>query len=156
MERTASDFSDYQLLDKSRLSGSKGRTEWVNPPLLTFYQGSIKPNLGDWRNDSPDWDEVIQTFPRGELRDYLALLSEEGVTIAVKPQYIDRLPKIFEGEVRELLERVDDRGEIVRYSESLGIEHILSRKLGSLSGGGVTESCTVCYPPEGNGRVFLR
>ena len=102
---------------------------------VNLLSGSIKPNLGDWRNDSPDWDEVIQTFPRGELRDYLALLSEEGVTIAVKPQYIDRLPKIFEGEVRELLERVDDRGEIVRYSESLGIEHILSRKLGSLSGG---------------------
>ena len=102
---------------------------------VNLLSGSIKPNLGDWRDASPDWEEVIQAFPRGELRDYLALLSEEGVTIAVKPQYIDRLPKIFEGEVRELLERVDDRGEIVQYSESLGIEHILSRKLVSLSGG---------------------
>ena len=102
---------------------------------VNLLSGSIKPNLGDWRNGSPDWEEVIQAFPRGELRDYLALLSEEGVTIAVKPQYIDRLPKIFDGEVRELLERVDDRGEITQYSESLGIEHILSRKLGSLSGG---------------------
>ena len=102
---------------------------------INLLSGSIKPNLGDWRNGSPDWEEVIQAFPRGELRDYLALLSEEGVTIAVKPQYIDRLPKIFDGEVRELLERVDDRGEITQYSESLGIEHILSRKLGSLSGG---------------------
>ena len=102
---------------------------------VNLLSGSIKPNLGDWRNGSPDWEEVIQAFPRGELRDYLALLSEEGVTIAVKPQYIDKLPKIFDGEVRELLERVDDRGEITQYSESLGIEHILSRKLGSLSGG---------------------
>ena len=102
---------------------------------VNLLSGSIKPNLGDWRNGSPDWEEVIQAFPRGELRDYLALLSEEGVTIAVKPQYIDRLPKIFDGEVRELLDRVDDRGEITQYSESLGIEHILSRKLGSLSGG---------------------
>ena len=102
---------------------------------VNLLSGSIKPNLGDWRDASPDWEEVIQAFPRGELRDYLALLSEEGVTIAVKPQYIDRLPKIFDGEVRELLDRVDDRGEITQYSESLGIEHILSRKLGSLSGG---------------------
>ena len=102
---------------------------------VNLLSGSIKPNLGDWRNGSSDWEEVIQAFPRGELRDYLALLSEEGVTIAVKPQYIDRLPKIFDGEVRELLDRVDDRGEITQYSESLGIEHILSRKLGSLSGG---------------------
>ena len=102
---------------------------------VNLLSGSITPNLGDWSNQTPDWDDVITTFPRGELRDYLALLSEEGVSIAVKPQYIDKLPKIFEGEVNELLERVDDRGDIKKYSEALGIGHILSRKLKSLSGG---------------------
>ena len=102
---------------------------------VNLLSGSITPNLGDWSNQTPDWDDVITTFPRGELRDYLALLSEEGVSIAVKPQYIDKLPKIFEGEVNELLERVDDRGDIDKYSEALGIMHILSRKLESLSGG---------------------
>ena len=102
---------------------------------VNLLSGSITPNLGDWSNQTPDWDDVITTFPRGELRDYLALLSEEGVSIAVKPQYIDKLPKIFEGEVNELLERVDDRGDIQKYSEALGIGHILSRKLESLSGG---------------------
>jgi len=102
---------------------------------VNLLSGSITPNLGDWSNQTPDWDDVITTFPRGELRDYLALLSEEGVSIAVKPQYIDKLPKIFEGEVNELLERVDDRGDIQKYSEGLGIGHILSRKLESLSGG---------------------
>ena len=102
---------------------------------VNLLSGSITPNLGDWSNQTPDWDDVITTFPRGELRDYLALLSEEGVSIAVKPQYIDKLPKIFEGEVNELLERVDDRGDIQKYAEALGIGHILSRKLESLSGG---------------------
>ena len=102
---------------------------------VNLLSGSITPNLGDWSNQTPDWNDVITTFPRGELRDYLALLSEEGVSIAVKPQYIDKLPKIFEGEVNELLERVDDRGDVHKYSEALGIGHILSRKLGSLSGG---------------------
>ena len=102
---------------------------------VNLLSGSITPNLGDWSNQTPDWDDVITTFPRGELRDYLALLSEEGVSIAVKPQYIDKLPKIFDGEVNELLERVDDRGDIDKYSEALGIMHILSRKLESLSGG---------------------
>ena len=57
------------------------------------------------------------------------------MSIAVKPQYIDKLPKIFDGEVNELLKRVDDRGDIDKYSEALGIMHILSRKLESLSGG---------------------
>ena len=102
---------------------------------INLLSGTFTPNLGDWANESPDWDEVISTFPRGELRDYLGLVSTGEVTIAVKPQYIDKLPKIFDGEVRELLERVDDRKEIVKYSEVMGISHILERKLGDLSGG---------------------
>ena len=102
---------------------------------INLLSGTFTPNLGDWANESPDWDEVISTFPRGELRDYLGLVSTGEVTIAVKPQYIDKLPKIFDGEVRELLERVDDRKEIEKYSEVMGISHILERKLGDLSGG---------------------
>ena len=102
---------------------------------INLLSGTFRPNLGDWENSSPDWDEVISTFPRGELRDYLGMVSTGEVSIAVKPQYIDKLPRIFDGEVRELLARVDDRGEIENYSELMGISHILDRKLGDLSGG---------------------
>ena len=102
---------------------------------INLLSGTFRPNLGDWENSSPDWDEVISTFPRGELRDYLGMVSTGEVSIAVKPQYIDKLPRIFDGEVRELLARVDDRGEIEYYTELMGISHILDRKLGDLSGG---------------------
>lgn len=102
---------------------------------INLLSGTFRPNLGDWENSSPDWDEVISTFPRGELRDYLGMVSTGEVSIAVKPQYIDKLPRIFDGEVRELLARVDDRGEIEYYTELMGISHILVRKLGDLSGG---------------------
>ena len=102
---------------------------------INLLSGVFRPNLGDWENSSPDWDEVISTFPRGELRDYLGMVSTGEVSIAVKPQYIDKLPRIFDGEVRELLARVDDRGEMENYTELMGISHILDRKLGDLSGG---------------------
>ena len=102
---------------------------------INLLSGTFRPNLGDWENSSPDWEEVISTFPRGELRDYLGMVSTGEVSIAVKPQYIDKLPRIFDGEVRELLARVDDRGEMENYTELMGISHILDRKLGDLSGG---------------------
>jgi len=102
---------------------------------INLLSGTFRPNLGDWENSSPDWDEVISTFPRGELRDYLGMVSTGEVSIAVKPQYIDKLPRIFDGEVRELLARVDDREEMENYTELMGISHILDRKLGDLSGG---------------------
>jgi ATP-binding cassette subfamily E protein 1 len=102
---------------------------------INLLSGSIKPNLGDWTISSLDWDEIIDSFPRGELRDYLKLVAEDSVKIAVKPQYIDKLPKIFDGNARELLERVDDRGELEEYAELLAINHILDRNIGQLSGG---------------------
>ena len=63
------------------------------------------------------------------------MVADEGVKIAVKPQYIDKLPKIFDGKAMELLSRVDDRGELDYYAELLAIDHILDRTLGQLSGG---------------------
>jgi len=102
---------------------------------INLLSGTFRPNLGDWANPLPEWQDIITTFPRGELRDYLGLVSEGEVSIAVKPQYIDKLPRIFEGAVKELLERVDDRGEVSIFSELMGISHVLDRKLGDLSGG---------------------
>ena len=62
---------------------------------INILSGSLRPNLGEWAIEIKEWDEIIESFPRGELRDYLTTVAEEGVKIAVKPQYIDKLPKIF-------------------------------------------------------------
>ena len=102
---------------------------------INILSGAIKPNLGDWKNPSPEWEEIISTFPRGELRDYLGLVAEDGVSIAVKPQNIDKLPKLWDGEVRGLLSRVDERGELEKYSLLVGVSHLLDRGLSILSGG---------------------
>ncbi|MEC7757321.1 MAG: ribosome biogenesis/translation initiation ATPase RLI, partial [Candidatus Thermoplasmatota archaeon] len=102
---------------------------------INLLSGSFRPNLGDWQQPPPDWEEIISTFPRGELRDYLSLVSEGQISIAVKPQYIDKLPQIFDGKVKDLLERVDDRGELENLSELMAVGHIIERKLGELSGG---------------------
>ena len=102
---------------------------------INLLSGSFRPNLGDRQQPPPDWEEIISTFPRGELRDYLSLVSEGQISIAVKPQYIDKLPQIFDGKVKDLLERVDDRGEMENLSELMAVGHIIERKLGELSGG---------------------
>ena len=102
---------------------------------INILSGTIRPNLGDLDNPLPDWNDVVTSFPRGELRDYIGLLAEEGVAISVKPQYVDKLPQIFQGDVGELLDRVDERGEVEQFASLLGIGQIVSRKLGDLSGG---------------------
>ncbi len=120
---------------KRQVVGILGPNGIGKSTAIKLLSGSLRPNLGDWESTPPEWKEIISMFPRGELRDYLGLVSEGKVTISTKPQHIDKLPKVFDGEVRELLSRVDDRNELDTFADELGITHILSRKLGVLSGG---------------------
>ena len=46
---------------------------------INVLSGQLIPNLGNWENDSPNWEDVISELPRGELRDYLTNVSETGV-----------------------------------------------------------------------------
>ena len=120
---------------ESQIIGILGENGIGKSTAINLLSGSLMPNLGNWNNQSPDWEEIISSFPRGELRDYLNLVSEGNVSVAVKPQYIDKLPKIFDGKVNELLSRVDDREELETLSSIVGISNILERNLKDLSGG---------------------
>jgi ATP-binding cassette subfamily E protein 1 len=120
---------------EEKVVGVLGPNGMGKSTAINLLSGTIRPNLGDWTSNSKAWEEILPSFPRGELRDYLALVSKQQATVAVKPQYVDKLPEIFDGLVKELLERVDERGEVASYAEALTIEHILDRDLQSLSGG---------------------
>ena len=120
---------------ESQIIGILGENGIGKSTAINLLSGSLMPNLGNWNNQSPDWEQIISSFPRGELRDYLNLVSEGNISVAVKPQYIDKLPKIFDGKVNELLSRIDDRGELEAISSVVGISNILERNLKDLSGG---------------------
>ena len=102
---------------------------------INALSGQMIPNLGDWENLEPNWEEVIVNLPRGELRDYLTSVAKNGAKIAVKPQYVDHLPKIISGNVGDLLSKVDEKGELESICNELAISHILNRELSQLSGG---------------------
>ena len=119
-------FDNDILPNKIIFSGINGIGKSTAINLLS---GSVRPNLGDWQNPPPDWEEVVSAFPRGELRDYLGLVSEGEVSIAVKPQYIDKLPKLWDGKVRGLLSRVDDRGDLEECAKRIAVDHLLEREL---------------------------
>ena len=114
--------------------GILGQNGMGKSTAIQILSGALKPNLGDWGQEK-EWEEIIENYPKGELRDYLEQVAESGVKVAVKPQYVDKLPKIFDGFVQELLERVDERNEVEKWAEEMGIVHLMERKLGALSGG---------------------
>ena len=102
---------------------------------FNILNGSIIPNLGEFESNECVWEDVIETLPRGELRDFLADLNESTVKVALKPQYVDHIPKAFKGNVGKLLSSVNERGLYDEMIEKFGLGHLLERNLDQLSGG---------------------
>ena len=120
---------------KESVVGILGPNGMGKSTAISALSGRLIPNLGDWLNQEPDWDDVIHSVPKGELRDFFIAVQQGDVKVAVKPQNVDRLPKRVKGTVRALLTRVDERKMLDDMTQRLGIAHLLDREVHQLSGG---------------------
>ncbi|MGQ4554507.1 ribosome biogenesis/translation initiation ATPase RLI [Halobellus sp. GM3] len=96
--------------------------------------GEMVPNLGAHGQEAT-WEAVLDRFRGTELQTYIERVREGEVTIARKPQYVDQIPKQFDGTTIELLESTDERGALDDYVDRLGIRPVVDQPLDTLSGG---------------------
>ncbi|MFB6233490.1 MAG: ribosome biogenesis/translation initiation ATPase RLI [Haloarculaceae archaeon] len=94
----------------------------------------IVPNLGNYDSE-PDWEAVLERFRGSELQGFLTDLVDGEITVARKPQYVDQIPKQFDGKTRELLEQTDERGALDALVERLSIGPVMDQPIDSISGG---------------------
>ena len=112
---------------KESVVGILGPNGMGKSTAFNILSGSIIPNLGDFEADEVRWEDVISSLPRGELRDFLVDVSGSDVTVALKPQYVDHIPKAVKGKVGQLLSSVDERGVYEEMIQKLGIDHLLEK-----------------------------
>ena len=96
--------------------------------------GEMIPNLGQW-SEEPNWDAVLDRYRGSELQNYVRRVMDGDVTVARKPQYVDQIPKQFDGNTRQLLERTDERGDLDNLVERLSIGAVMDQNIDNLSGG---------------------
>jgi ATP-binding cassette subfamily E protein 1 len=96
--------------------------------------GEMIPNLGQW-SEEPNWDAVLDRYRGSELQNYVRRVMDGDVTVARKPQYVDQIPKQFDGNTRQLLERTDERGALDELVDRLSIRAVMDQDIDNLSGG---------------------
>jgi ATP-binding cassette subfamily E protein 1 len=101
---------------------------------IKILSGEMVPNLGEL-DIGPSWEPVLEKYAGTEMHNHLKLVASGGVTASVKPQYVDALPRVHKGNVRELLERIGDPSSLETLIDILDIETCLERELENLSGG---------------------
>jgi ATP-binding cassette subfamily E protein 1 len=119
---------------KGQVIGLLGPNGIGKTTAMSVLSGQIVPNLGDY-DGTGDWDKVLEKYSGTELRDYLKPLSEGKLKTAMKPQYVDRLPAVHKGHVKDLLKKVDDLGRMKEVTERLGITNVIGHDITKLSGG---------------------
>ncbi|MFB0543275.1 MAG: ribosome biogenesis/translation initiation ATPase RLI [Candidatus Bathyarchaeia archaeon] len=129
-------FALYRLPIPRRgtVSGLIGRNGMGKTTVLRVLAGEIIPNLGRF-HDPPTPQEVVEHFAATRLQDYFRDLYEGQIRVVYKPQYVDRIPLVVSGVVGELLERVDERGQLSSMVDALELGEVLDREIGVLSGG---------------------
>jgi len=108
-----------------------GKTTAIN-----ILSGRIIPNLGNI-DFKPSWDKVLEYFRGTELYDHMKGIADETVKVAVKPQYVDKIPKIMKGKIEDVLRNVDERERFDEVVQRLSLTNVLNKRIesGSISGG---------------------
>jgi len=103
---------------------------------IRILSGQIVPNFGDFEEEK-SWDDVLEYYSGTELYDHFKTIIDDKNSSVVKPQYVDKLPKLMKGEIGSILKNIDTSNRYKEVVSSLGIENILDKKIekGTISGG---------------------
>ena len=119
---------------QGKVTGILGANGIGKSTAVKILSGQLRPNLGNFDAEVA-WEDILKRYAGTELFDYLQTVSKKSRKIAVKPQYIDFIPKVFTGTTRDLLKTTDERGTLAELVSALKLDSILDHQISTLSGG---------------------
>jgi len=129
-------FSLYGLPtpQDGQVTGILGPNGIGKTTAVRILADEMQPNLGRY-GEEVGWDAILDEYRGTALQGYLEQMRDGDVSVARKPQYVDRIPDQFDGTAQELLAQTDERGELDYLVERTGIAPVVDNHIGDLSGG---------------------
>mgnify|MGYP000318429641 CR=1 FL=1 len=120
--------------ERGTVTGVLGPNGIGKSTAVRALAGEVVPNLGRW-DDPPDWDAVIDAYRGTGLQPYLEAMQDDEIAVARKPQYVDQIPRQFDGTTADLLDRTDERGALDGLVDRLSLGPVIDQAIDALSGG---------------------
>lgn len=117
-----------------KVVGIVGKNGIGKSTALKILAGVLKPNLGQAGREA-SYDELIGFFKGTEAQVFFEKVKKGEIRISYKPQQVDLIPLQAKGNVRQLLEKVDEKGRLDEVAGELGISSILGNDISQISGG---------------------
>ncbi len=130
------EFSLYSLPTPSfgKVVGILGRNGIGKSTAIKIIAGVLKPNLNK-EDYEANYSDLVQFFKGTEAQTFFEKLDQGEIKVSYKPQNVDLIPKNTKGKVKDLLEKVDERGLVNEISEKLDIKRIFDNDVATISGG---------------------
>ncbi len=117
-----------------KVVGLLGRNGIGKSTAIKILAGIQKPNFGRI-GDEATYKELINHFKGTEAQAFFEKLEKKEIVVSYKPQQVEAIPKSFDGNVGDLLKKVDEKNKFGEIIKILELENILDRKLSQVSGG---------------------
>ncbi len=149
-------FSIFRMAipKKGKVLGLIGQNGIGKSTMLKILSGDLKINLGKFKEEIPDDNEIINFFKGSELQQYFLDLKDKKTKIIHKPQNITTIPKFISGRVYDLLKKNDEEDKLNSISDKLNLYEILDRDINVLSGGEL-QRVAIAAAYLKNGDIYL-
>jgi len=117
-----------------KVVGIIGKNGIGKSTALKILAGVEKPNLGIPGKEASH-DQLIEYFKGSEAQTFFEKVKKGKVKLSYKPQQVDLIPKQYKGTVKDLLKKVDEKGELNKIADVLELKEFLDHDISKISGG---------------------
>ena len=120
--------------EKNAVTAILGSNGMGKTTTMNILSGVVVPNFGDYES-KPDKDKVIERYSKSILGQYFRDIYDGKRKTVLKSQFVDQIPRIAKGTIREILEKANISGKLDEVVQDLNLKNSLSKDVKSASGG---------------------